>query len=209
MLTSCGAADRPLEGASGTEDEPGPSSSSSSVAASSDGTDTTGSTGSTEGSSETGPPPCNSIGCPLGRSYAVAEPHLTPAGPAPVMFAGFGSDTCSGGNVVFVLSPTPLGAATNLGNLEGGVRIILRGDPPDVYEGTYAAVSSSCTCGICDYSEGELEFLEPFERRSICEPDAMPRIHARADFHDAGWDFTVELEATYCYVFSDCIVPCE
>jgi hypothetical protein len=147
--------------------------------------------------------------CPLGPSSVVVEQDITPTGPQPVMYAAFGQEYC-GDELLVLLSPTPLDVDGELDYPSDGIRIwLLDSGKPEVYEGVYPTGFLDCTSGYCGYEVGEMEFLEPFEMQSLCEPDVIPRIHARAEIHDAGWDFAVELEATHCRSISDCFCPCE
>lgn len=224
-VVGCGEAGRTVDDGSGTRGETGIASVGTAASTGLDGSGTSVPTGALDvttsppdddgmrydvGTDTADSPSCPSPSdCPLGPSIVLVEQDLTPTGPQPVMYAAFGREGCIG-DLMFLLSPTPLDVDGELEYPRDGVRIwLLESGKPEVYEGIYAAGFLDCVSGFCGDEVGTLEFLEPFEIQSLCEADAMPRIHARAEIHDAGWDFAVELEATHCRAIGDCFCPCE
>ena len=222
---ACGDAGRTIDDGSGTQGETGIASLASPASTGLDGSGGSVPTGALDGtataSSDDGirydigtdtaaSPSCPSPSdCPLGPSTVIVEQDLSPTGSKPVMHAAFGQEYCYG-ELLFLLSPTPLDVDGELEYPRDGIRIWLpESGHPEVYEGIYVAGFLDCISGFCGDDLGTLEFLEPFAIQSLCEADAMPRIHARAEIHDAGWDFAVELEATHCRSISDCFCPCE
>lgn len=221
-IVACGEAGRTIDDGSGTRGETGTASLTSTGLDGNGGSPLTGALdGTTVAPSDDGirydlgtdtpaPPSCPSPSdCPLGPSTVLVEQDLTPTGPQPVMYAAFGEEYCYG-ELLFLLSPTPLDVDGELEHPRDGIRIWLpESGHPEVYDGIYTAGFLDCVSGFCGDELGTLEFLEPFAIQSLCEAGATPRIHARAEIHDAGWDFAVELEATHCRAISDCFCPCE
>jgi hypothetical protein len=124
---------------------------------------------------------------------------ITPDGPLEIVDALFSYDFCSRHPYVR-LSEAPVDGEP-LGEY---VRVLLHSEfsPPDVYFGPYEA-------GLPFEPLGTIDVLEPFDRWTTNDPDAMAWLHASIDVQADGWDLVVEVGAPFCADWIDCFCPCE
>ena len=159
---------------------------------------------SSSGSSSDGPaePPPFPEECYEPEALIEVTSAITPDGPIQIDEAWLNLDACSG---------KPFLSLGQAASVEVGPRIELKVKPSYLWRlaeypisGFYDAEIS----GLTSQSDGWVDVLEPFDKVDYpYSADASVHLHAQLEFHDDGWDISVEVDVIYCG-HSDCLCPC-